>query len=282
MKNPEITTTVEPPVERKILLLGLLIGALSSGLFTWLELLSKSVPIYKTITFPSITLLLIILFIITLLNRNLAIVAHILIISLGLLLGSYLIFSLLNRDSLSLITEVSKFGPWVFSLYALIFWVYGINLGKKIAIFYYLFTFAITLVLRLPFLLDGERLEEIHVLLGFYLSNAVLILMLANFQERLDSQSRVAEKMHLAAHTDQLTNLGNRLYIQKVFLEEIERVKRYGKGFSLAIIDIDHFKSINDNYGHNVGDEVIKHIALLLKLESEKLINLVVGEGKSF
>lgn len=63
------------------------------------------------------------------------------------------------------------------------------------------------------------------------------------------------------AHSDSLTGLPNReAYLQRA-AEEIERCRRYGHGLVLAVCDIDHFKSFNDNYGHQVGDRVLKLVA---------------------
>lgn len=58
--------------------------------------------------------------------------------------------------------------------------------------------------------------------------------------------------------TDTLTGLKNRHYFNQKIQEELERILRYGTNLSILMIDIDHFKRINDTYGHAVGDEVLK------------------------
>ncbi|MFQ5867107.1 MAG: diguanylate cyclase [bacterium] len=67
------------------------------------------------------------------------------------------------------------------------------------------------------------------------------------------------------AITDGLTQLYIPRYFQFRLKEEIERTQRYGQPLSLLMIDIDHFKSVNDLYGHQTGDEVLKMIAKKLK-----------------
>jgi diguanylate cyclase (GGDEF)-like protein len=57
--------------------------------------------------------------------------------------------------------------------------------------------------------------------------------------------------------TDSLTKIGNRRYFEQKMQEEIQRAKRYPHPFSLLMFDIDFFKQVNDNHGHNVGDEVL-------------------------
>ena len=59
------------------------------------------------------------------------------------------------------------------------------------------------------------------------------------------------------AYRDGLTNIYNRHKFDELFARELERVKRYKFSMSLAILDIDHFKLFNDNYGHLIGDEVL-------------------------
>lgn len=64
--------------------------------------------------------------------------------------------------------------------------------------------------------------------------------------------------------TDQLTRLHNRMFLETSFHREINRAKRYGHPFSVIMVDIDHFKEVNDTYGHDVGDNVLIVIAELL------------------
>lgn len=65
--------------------------------------------------------------------------------------------------------------------------------------------------------------------------------------------------------TDALTGLLNRRYLQQRLDEELERSKRYRFPMSLLMLDVDKFKSYNDNYGHPAGDEALKIVANILK-----------------
>ena len=73
------------------------------------------------------------------------------------------------------------------------------------------------------------------------------------------------EKSNLAltrqSRTDQLTSLFNRGYWEARLAEEFERFKRYKNRNTLIMLDIDHFKQVNDNHGHPAGDEVIRYLA---------------------
>lgn len=76
------------------------------------------------------------------------------------------------------------------------------------------------------------------------------------------------EKNEILSHlsiTDSLTTLNNRFKINEVIESEIVRADRYKHNFALIMIDIDYFKRINDNFGHQRGDEVLIEISTLLK-----------------
>ncbi|OHE10979.1 MAG: hypothetical protein A2513_01425 [Sulfurimonas sp. RIFOXYD12_FULL_33_39] len=65
--------------------------------------------------------------------------------------------------------------------------------------------------------------------------------------------------------TDPLTKIYNRIHLEESFKEELNRAKRYKTNFSVILLDIDHFKEVNDTYGHDIGDEVLIDIAKILK-----------------
>ena len=62
------------------------------------------------------------------------------------------------------------------------------------------------------------------------------------------------------AYTDSLTHIYNRLHFAHFLDIEIDKAKRYGSTFSIIFFDLDHFKDINDNFGHLVGDKVLKKV----------------------
>jgi diguanylate cyclase len=71
-------------------------------------------------------------------------------------------------------------------------------------------------------------------------------------------------KLNELATQDPLTHIANRFQFDKVLEHSIRIATRYGQPLSMLLIDIDHFKQVNDQYGHLVGDEVLKQIAALL------------------
>jgi len=75
------------------------------------------------------------------------------------------------------------------------------------------------------------------------------------------SLKAAVDEIHLMSITDPLTGIYNRGYINERLPQEIRRAKRYGRDLSLLLCDIDHFKNVNDTYGHLVGDAVLKTFA---------------------
>lgn len=76
---------------------------------------------------------------------------------------------------------------------------------------------------------------------------------------------RANSKLHIISQTDGLTGLLNRKHWEEGLLHEFKRYQRYKHTCSLLMFDIDHFKRINDTYGHPAGDEVIRQTAAVVK-----------------
>ena len=85
---------------------------------------------------------------------------------------------------------------------------------------------------------------------------------------RTNELLQVNEKLEEMVRTDQLTGLPNRKAFEEGLLREIDRFDRTGLPLTLFILDADHFKSINDNYGHDIGDIVLKHLADIISGEA--------------
>ncbi|QAA32141.1 hypothetical protein C1I91_11025 [Clostridium manihotivorum] len=87
------------------------------------------------------------------------------------------------------------------------------------------------------------------------------LINLVNITERKNAQ----EALSILATTDSLTDLYNRSRFEELAKLTMERAKLYNTTFSLLMIDIDHFKIINDTYGHGAGDAVLKHLGTQMK-----------------
>ena len=92
--------------------------------------------------------------------------------------------------------------------------------------------------------LDTSSLEQLAVKVSFCLSNVT-----------------AHEKLKFLAYTDPLTGLLNRRAMESALKREFSREKRYQRTLSVVFIDLDDFKSVNDIYGHDRGDELLKYVA---------------------
>jgi diguanylate cyclase len=81
---------------------------------------------------------------------------------------------------------------------------------------------------------------------------------------------------------DTLTGVHNRLAYNEQIVQELARWNRYGTTFSYAILDIDHFKKVNDTYGHNAGDKALRLIAQLMQKQIRKSDTLFRIGGEEF
>ncbi len=92
-----------------------------------------------------------------------------------------------------------------------------------------------------------------------------LEIALASLDMKLFETERAKEEAEKLAITDSLTGLFNRRFLEEKLANELIRVKAFKNYLSIVMADIDHFKRINDTYGHKVGDEVLKMLGIILK-----------------
>jgi len=87
-------------------------------------------------------------------------------------------------------------------------------------------------------------------------------------QAQLIEQNRQLERL---AVTDQLTGLANRLRLDQALEDERLRTERYGGSFCVVLLDIDHFKLVNDRFGHQMGDQVLTGFARVLEAHTREV-----------
>ncbi len=76
--------------------------------------------------------------------------------------------------------------------------------------------------------------------------------------------ARYFDRVRQLAYLDGLTGIFNRRYFEMRMAEEVERADRYRAGWSVVMLDIDHFKKLNDEFGHILGDEVLRQISIVI------------------
>jgi diguanylate cyclase (GGDEF)-like protein len=99
---------------------------------------------------------------------------------------------------------------------------------------------------------------------------------LERVNKELEESNRILEKL---SQTDSVTGIFNRFVFERVMLTEWDRCRRHSIPLSLIMIDIDFFKSFNDNHGHKAGDECIRCVAKLLRASAQRSSDIVARYG---
>lgn len=117
-----------------------------------------------------------------------------------------------------------------------------------------------------PILNQGEFLGLVH-LCGAAGSNGFTnrdVRLIKVFAVQLGAAVKNAQ-LYEQAITDGMTKLYLHRYFKQRLLDEIKRAARFKRSLALIMVDIDHFKLLNDNYGHQTGDDVLRHVAAILR-----------------
>ena len=133
---------------------------------------------------------------------------------------------------------------------------------------------------------DGKSVktkEDIQSLLDqIVTANKNLQDRLDNAEHKLDTQTKQLDGYLSEARTDALTGLSNRRAFDQKMEECFQKWNQNKQLFSLALVDIDHFKRINDTYGHPAGDAVLREIASRLKGFSDEAVHIARFGGEEF
>lgn len=115
---------------------------------------------------------------------------------------------------------------------------------------------------------DGSTFPCLVSLTRLQIDGKKLILAIARDISELKNQTKELEclnkKLLNTSHTDYLTSLYNRKYLDEVTQREISRSNRYKSKLSCIFLDIDNFKKVNDSFGHDIGDKVLIGLANIL------------------
>jgi len=110
------------------------------------------------------------------------------------------------------------------------------------------------------------------------IENQELIKLLDELKRSKKELEKSKEKLQRLSITDPLTGVYNRRFLYNFLKKEFERAKRYNLSLSCLMVDIDHFKNLNDTYGHRAGDLMLKKLTAFLKKKLRK-IDLVARYG---
>ena len=103
-----------------------------------------------------------------------------------------------------------------------------------------------------------------------------------HYEHMAEKVRKQMEHLETLAHTDTLTQLANRKDIEKAITQQIPLSKKTGVNFAVIFLDLDHFKQINDVYGHSIGDQVLIGFAGVLKASTDNEVVLGRFGGDEF
>jgi diguanylate cyclase (GGDEF)-like protein len=98
----------------------------------------------------------------------------------------------------------------------------------------------------------------------------------------ISERKELAERLEYQVDHDFLTRLSNRRRFEQELAREARRASRYGSGGALLLIDLDHFKDVNDAFGHKAGDDLLKEVAGALRLRMRQTDGLARVGGDEF
>ncbi len=110
----------------------------------------------------------------------------------------------------------------------------------------------------------------------------MILTMLGNQAGLAIQNSRLYESAVTRAHSDSLTELWNHGYFQYLLQDEMEKSRAMNSKLSLLMLDLDNFKALNDLFGHQAGDKVLKELAQFLKNRSRKMDYVCRYGGEEF
>jgi diguanylate cyclase (GGDEF)-like protein len=203
-----------------------------------------------------------------------------LVVAMAVAMAGLLVYGALSHDEGQATAELIRQGIWLPVIYGVGFLVLPPRVGSIAA--WSLWSFQA--LASSSHLLDptGHSAAEITTLAETLIANAVVILVLSGVARVVRATERRAAGLEIAANTDTLTRIANRRSGERRLEDEVERSIRYDRPLSVVLFDLDLFKRINDTFGHDVGDEVLRQVPQALAARSRESDLLVRWGGEEF
>ncbi|MFC1589398.1 GGDEF domain-containing protein [Pseudomonadota bacterium] len=183
--------------------------------------------------------------------------------------------------NLFIITRLDDFTIYLPELYLIIIWVFAIS-GLRLMYAAVSASVIIFIVLAsshaFAFPLNFLFMHFLWMVSAF--SFGVLSAFVIEKSNKLNFLNE--RNLESLATTDRLTGISNRMKIENNVDEEVERARRYDRGLSIIMLDVDYFKQVNDEYGHHVGDVVLREIAAVVQDGIRKVDSVGRWGGEEF
>ena len=183
--------------------------------------------------------------------------------------------------NLFITSELEDPALYMTELYLIIFWIFtvsGLRLWQATisAITTVIVIFVVTYFFSLS--LESFVMHCFWMLASFSFGFLGAYLLEKSYKEVFSTHEQLTQ----LAMTDKLTGLYNRAKLDELLQDELNRSKHFQHTFGLAIMDIDHFKKINDTHGHQVGDMILKEIGELITKELRSTDKVIRWGGEEF
>jgi diguanylate cyclase (GGDEF)-like protein len=133
---------------------------------------------------------------------------------------------------------------------------------------------------------ENQKVQIADILISLVfalLGNFVIIRAFINlYYKQLEKAEDYSERLEDLVIRDSMTNLFNHVFVITRLTEEVNRMARKSSSLSILMIDIDHFKKINDSFGHIFGDEVIKQVSQILQTNCRSIDSVARYGGEEF
>ena len=121
-------------------------------------------------------------------------------------------------------------------------------------------------------------IQMVNIDMGLYARNEMLLRTLADYAAIAIENARAVQRIQELSITDDCTGLYNARHLFTALSEEVHRSERFGYEFSLLFLDLDHFKRVNDEYGHLVGSKLLGQVGQTLR-ENLRLVDAAFRYG---
>jgi diguanylate cyclase (GGDEF)-like protein len=117
---------------------------------------------------------------------------------------------------------------------------------------------------------------------AFHANDMQALESVADILATASQNARYVDRVRQLAYRDGLTGVFNRRYFESRLIDEVTRAARYGGGVSVLMIDLDHFKRINDDFGHLLGDDVLRAVSAIFVRQLRKVDVVCRYGGEEF